>query len=359
MKNNIYKKIVFIFGFLFLISIAQPINAAIEIEDVKFTPQIGIPGSEFQQGKAVEVGGVSVKGENKVLTANLISRYVNSFYSWGLSILGILAVLILMTGGILWLTSRGDNGQIEKAKKMISGSLFGSLLLLGAWFILNTINPDLVKPASIEITTINKKSIDTSDFLDEAEKFKFVCLSGSLTCANTTPPTVNVDIQACYDKYGSHDCKYPEKAWCCGLNSDSEEKANALCVGKQNGTPCQINETALMGTGYCSNNVCKPCIYFGKECDNNYECLGASLLICGYGETSGVEYASDCNSGYCAGRTEENEGGSCGPNFEGRCYSYTGIYSCPQDTKAYSGGTQCGKGLKCCIRTSTGVTGNW
>jgi hypothetical protein len=132
--------------------------------DVNFTPQIGIPESEFTAQEKVGVGttGVNKQGET-VVTSDLLAKYINAFYKWGLSIAAVISVLTLMAAGIIWITSRGDSGAITKAKGMIAGSLTGIALLVGAWFILNTINPNLTKLPAIELTIVTKTTLGCCD----------------------------------------------------------------------------------------------------------------------------------------------------------------------------------------------------
>jgi len=50
-------------------------------------------------------------------------------------ILGALALLFFIYGGLVWLTSGGSAGQIDKGKKILLGAVIGMLLALGAWLI--------------------------------------------------------------------------------------------------------------------------------------------------------------------------------------------------------------------------------
>lgn len=209
---------------------AAAAKEAATTKDIQFTPQIGIPGSEFEQGVGVAIGGTVTKNGSKTLVANLISRYVNSLYSWGLSVVGIFAVLMLMAGGILWITSGGDTARIESAKKMITNIFLGSILLLGAWFLLNTINPNLVKPANIEITTISKEDVQQelvccSNTQGEVitrikiEEGKKIALEGDLEgkevrCGGTSTECDNSKGERCLPtKEGGHSCMIDN--WCC------------------------------------------------------------------------------------------------------------------------------------------------
>lgn len=283
-----------ILGFKF----ATPVLAA---DEVKFTPQVGIPNSEFTTDNGVAIG----KKEGSVITSDLLARYVKAFYNWGLSIVGVLAVLMLMAGGLIWLTSAGDSGKIENAKKMISGSLFGTLLLVGAYFFLNTINPDLAKLPVIELATVDKMEIeilnDAADGIVDNEKLlakdteiKWKCMqNSSQTCENTNPPTMNLNQEICRKKLGEHPtCGYG-LSWCCGKSLETEKKIADLCQGKGDGDACKTTITGVDGSGYCKDGKCLSCKKIGEACSGglkNYECVGESTF-CGK-PTDGT---NDCN----------------------------------------------------------------
>lgn len=122
---------------------------------LNFTPEVGIPGSEFQDGKSINVGQY-IATDSK-MSSDLLARYIQAIYNYGLAIVAILAAIVLMGGGLLWLTSGGDNGRISKAKEMIIGSISGLVILFCAWIILNTVNPALLELKSIDTIVIVKK----------------------------------------------------------------------------------------------------------------------------------------------------------------------------------------------------------
>lgn len=124
------------------------------VESLKFTPQISIPNSYIQG--TVEVGYSS----GTKMMSDLLPQYVGNFYRYGLSIVGLIATVTLMGGGILWLTSMGNDSKIAKAKEMIFGSLTGVALLYGSYLILNTINPELIQLRPVESPSIAKVVLD-------------------------------------------------------------------------------------------------------------------------------------------------------------------------------------------------------
>ncbi len=52
-----------------------------------------------------------------------------------LSFLGILAVLIVLWGGFIWMTAVGDESKVEKAKKLIISGIIGLVIIFSAYAI--------------------------------------------------------------------------------------------------------------------------------------------------------------------------------------------------------------------------------
>jgi type IV secretory pathway VirB2 component (pilin) len=67
-------------------------------------------------------------------TADLKDTVVN-IIQWVLGILALLAVVFVIYGGFMWLTSSGDESRIESAKKTISAAVIGLIVVLLAWAI--------------------------------------------------------------------------------------------------------------------------------------------------------------------------------------------------------------------------------
>jgi D-alanyl-D-alanine dipeptidase len=94
-----------------------------------------------------------------------IAEYINGVYQYGFGIGGILAAIVLMSGGLLWLVSAGDASKITQAKDLILGSVVGLLILSTSYMILTMINPNLVNMKPLKIGQIKKVEsiIDGSD----------------------------------------------------------------------------------------------------------------------------------------------------------------------------------------------------
>ncbi len=80
-----------------------------------------------------------------------IAGQIANFYTWALGIGALVALLVLIYGGIVYTTSAGNESRIGEAKEWVFGALIGLFLLFGSYLILNTINPELTKLKDITL----------------------------------------------------------------------------------------------------------------------------------------------------------------------------------------------------------------
>lgn len=123
MKSKILISIIIFIG-LFAVN-SFPIHAA----DQGYTPLEPLPGIGPEPG----------------YSSYDLSSYFQWIFAFAISIAGILAVLMIVIGGIQYMTAYGSESKITDAKRRIYQALLGLLLAISAWLILYTINPDLVK----------------------------------------------------------------------------------------------------------------------------------------------------------------------------------------------------------------------
>ena len=82
-----------------------------------------------------------------------LTQYLNSVFETTVGIAGILAVFMMVWCGIKLMGTGSVSGKTE-AKQCIWNAIFGVLLAVGAWILLNTINPLLLKnDAQITVQT--------------------------------------------------------------------------------------------------------------------------------------------------------------------------------------------------------------
>ncbi len=127
---------------------AKKAEALFKVPDL----QITIPGlDKFTQPTDCETDAAGNKISCKF---TWIQEYMAAIYKYGFNIIGIIATIILMVGGVIWLTSAGNASQVDRAKKMIGGAVTGIVILFASVLILSTINPNLVNFLPLELDFI-------------------------------------------------------------------------------------------------------------------------------------------------------------------------------------------------------------
>ncbi len=67
-------------------------------------------------------------------SADLKATVIN-ILQWALGLLALVAVVMIIAGGFMWMTAGGNEEKIEKAKKLISAAVIGLIIVLLAWAI--------------------------------------------------------------------------------------------------------------------------------------------------------------------------------------------------------------------------------
>ncbi|MFA6995330.1 MAG: hypothetical protein WC249_02875 [Patescibacteria group bacterium] len=169
-----------------------------KLAPVTFTPiklitpniQIPIPGLTLTPADSIQ----PTENSNGSFSLSIpwISEYIIGIYNYGTAIAGILAAIILMAGGVLWLISAGDASKITQAKELITGSITGLIILISSYLILYTISPELTIFKSINIGTVQHEDFKFAEAKlgSTAEQFK------NMTCATEAELTNGIEFYA-------------------------------------------------------------------------------------------------------------------------------------------------------------------
>lgn len=91
-----------------------------------------------------------------------VGGFLKSFFTIIIVIAGILALIMIVVGGVTYITSDAFSKKND-GKTYIANALTGLILALGAWIILNTINPNLASNLGIYLPTVSI-SIGDADY---------------------------------------------------------------------------------------------------------------------------------------------------------------------------------------------------
>lgn len=101
---------------------------------------IGIAAPSFLKEIYTDIGGNSSDIDQTALSGSLsITQIAVNFLNFLLAVVGILALIMLIIGGIMYLTSAGDDDRIKTAKKIVVWSVVGISVALASLVIVKQI----------------------------------------------------------------------------------------------------------------------------------------------------------------------------------------------------------------------------
>jgi hypothetical protein len=131
---------------------------------------IKIPGlSDFTEPEETQnCPEVAAGRATNCLLLPWIGQYLAGFYRFAVLAATILAAVVIMVAGFLWLTAGGNVTQIGTARAYIGGALLGLVLMLGSYTVLNLINPKLVTFEALRIPLIKRKELRQVQLISQA-----------------------------------------------------------------------------------------------------------------------------------------------------------------------------------------------
>jgi predicted PurR-regulated permease PerM len=110
------------------------VKKSVAITLVVFISLFIVGGSVFAATPTIPTEGLPSFGE-----------LVAWIFTWSLNILGIVVFVMIFYAGFQWFTAAGNTAKVNEARGQITNAITGAIILLAAYIILYTINPDLVK----------------------------------------------------------------------------------------------------------------------------------------------------------------------------------------------------------------------
>lgn len=107
---------------------------------------------------------LTLQGEapNRYLLIPWLGQYIAAIYKYAIGIVGILSGIMIVIGGLLWLTAGGAADRVSTAKSFIESSLVGLVIALTSYLLLYAINPKLTEFDSLRVRYIERVEFFTS-----------------------------------------------------------------------------------------------------------------------------------------------------------------------------------------------------
>lgn len=139
----------------------------------EFTPEVPIPGL-FQGSQTID--------------NNLAARYIRAIYVYFIWIVGILATIMVIFGGIKWIGAAGNPGQINDARETVNNAIIGIIIALTSVVLLNIINPDFVNFSLPGLTS------QTTQYVSGVAVTKICAPTLKVSCGSLLKTGTTVDI---------------------------------------------------------------------------------------------------------------------------------------------------------------------
>lgn len=85
--------------------------------------------------------------------------FISRLYQFGLMAVGLAAFGSIVYGALQYILAAGNMGKVEDAKEIIKQAIYGIMLLLGAYVLLYTINPELVNLRNPKLEVIRIQNL--------------------------------------------------------------------------------------------------------------------------------------------------------------------------------------------------------
>lgn len=219
---------------------------------------VPIPGLDF--------GDTVTYDEEGNLQANFLAKYIDALYRFMIVAMSIVAVVMMMIGGLQYILARGHADAVKKAKERMANSVIGVILLLAAYNIAFLINPDTVRFESLKIETIplqpyiaesfeDLESYGTAPIVDEAGVITIPKDAKNSHIINWAGDDARM-AQTVYDALKAAALKFYNSTLAEGKGLNIAVNSASRTVAQQ----VNMFVPRCLATGYCSKSiaVCNP-----------------------------------------------------------------------------------------------------
>ncbi|MEK7516207.1 MAG: hypothetical protein AAB562_01275, partial [Patescibacteria group bacterium] len=77
-------------------------------------------------------------------TTTTLPVIIGKIIAVGIGLVGVIFLVLMVYGGFLWMTARGDEQKVEKSKDLITAAVIGLVIVLAAYIITNFVVTNLL-----------------------------------------------------------------------------------------------------------------------------------------------------------------------------------------------------------------------
>ena len=164
MKNKISK--ILIKGTIVLILGLTVSTFVYALDD--YTVLAPLPGTtKCNDGQTPTAVKIDNSGKVSGGCTTTFEKYLPGMFKFAIGVSAVLAFIMITFGGLMYMTTEAVGGK-GKAKEYITNAIWGLVLVISSWVLLNTINPQLLK-FDLNIITPQTQTQDTITTLDASQ----------------------------------------------------------------------------------------------------------------------------------------------------------------------------------------------
>ncbi len=206
-------------------------------EAIKPKIYVAIPDLKLSDLK-VPIGG----DESVQISFPWIAQYIIAVYKYALGFASILAVIMIMAAGILYLVSAGNPQRISQAKNYIIGAITGLIIIVGSYTILNLISPQLTQLGSVELKTVTEAELE--------EEFMNAEIEGRTSSSQNNIAFASIPIE-----HRGKECNIPNTASGIGDPTLMEKYPDTACLAVGHRNVASISQVTIHEGNTAERNV--------------------------------------------------------------------------------------------------------
>lgn len=214
-----------------------------------------------------------------------LPAYINGIYTWLLPAAALIAVVMMMLGGLQYVMSRGKEKYITKGKDRITNAITGLVILLSIFVILNIIDPRLTVLNSLKLPMMKEVTLlDVNSSCERLEDddvgYKVDLVTAPESCGGTGRISDSSGlVSGAIGSWKEGDlCEYMK---CTGADegkvcmAEGTTKVCKSCADVTNPTPSSCSALSDTGPGkgtqlYCEyDSITKGCMTPGEALPRN------------------------------------------------------------------------------------------
>jgi len=180
-----------------------------------------------------------------------LGEYLGIIFKVILGIIGVLAVVMIIVGGVQYMTTDALGGK-ENGKETVTNAVAGLILALSSWLILNTINPDLVS------FKLNIKEVGVKGVSPDAPPQITTVTIGDQQFQTSCKQSPIIDGQQIT----------PGSVWATGMGEDQSERTNL----KNANIAINANNCPIVGSKKCTSVANLPVATIAKLKEVKQKC---------------------------------------------------------------------------------------